>query len=189
MFFVNVPLSIVLALASLKFIDESRDPDARNLDYLGILTFAPGLSLLVWALIDGNDAGWRAPTILIRLGSAVLFFTAFVIVELWQQRPMVDFALFRHSTFLGSVFAMLGYGATAQVMIFYLPLYLQNTYDFNAEKAGLAMMPFAIPMVMAPRLTARLATHFSGRALLTSGLAITFVGNALFCGLAKAEFP
>jgi hypothetical protein len=44
---------------------------------------------------------------------------------------MVDFTLFQRSTFLGSVFAMLGYGASAQVMVFFLPLFLQNAYGFN----------------------------------------------------------
>jgi MFS family permease len=46
--------------------------------------------------------------------------------------------------------------------------------------AGVAMIPFAIPMVAAPRVTARLAAIYSGRALLTAGLAIAMVGNILF---------
>src|SRR6202012_3881393 len=97
---------------------------------------------------------------------------SFVFLELRQARPMVDFALFRRSTFLGSVFAMLGYGASAQVMVFFLPSFLQNAYGFEPLVAGVAMIPFAIPMVMAPRFTSKLSTYFSGRALLTAGLAI-----------------
>lgn len=81
---------------------------------------------------------------------------------------MVDFALFRRRTFLGSVLAMIGYGASAQVMVFFLPFFLQNAYDFDPMTAGFAMLPFAIPMVLAPRITSWLATRFSGRALLTS---------------------
>ena len=42
------------------------------------------------------------------------------------------------------------------------------------------MIPFALPMVLAPRITRRLATRFSGRSLLAAGLAITVVGNAAF---------
>jgi hypothetical protein len=63
---------------------------------------------------------------LIRLGASLVFFVIFAFVERHQQRPMVDFSLFQHSTFLGGVFAMIGYGATAQVMVFYLPLFLQT---------------------------------------------------------------
>jgi EmrB/QacA subfamily drug resistance transporter len=188
-FFVNLPLCVALVLATFAVIRESKDPGARRLDVLGILTFSPGLFLLVWALIDGNDAGWGTPPILLRLAGAVVFAIAFVQAELRQSRPMVDFGLFRSRTFLGAVFAMIGYGATAQVMVFYLPLFLQNAYGFEPAKAGLAMLPFALPMVLAPQFTAKLATRFSGRALLTAGLALTVIGNALFWLLAGLNLP
>ena len=44
-------------------------------------------------------------------------------------------------------------------------------------------------MVLAPQFTARLATRFSGRALLTAGLALTVIGNALFWLLAGLNLP
>jgi fucose permease len=102
---------------------------------------------------------------------------------------MVDLSLFRRSTFLGSVLAMIGYGASAQVMVFFLPLFLQNAYGFEPMTAGLAMLPFAVPMVLAPRVTSSLATRFSGRALLTAGLAISAVDNLIFWAVARAPRP
>jgi MFS family permease len=179
-FLVNIPACAILIGATFKFIDESRDPSAKNLDFGGIVTFSGGLALLVWGLIDGNDAGWSSPTILIRLAAAAVLFAVFVVVELRTPHAMVDFALFKKDTFLGAVLAMIGYGASAQVMVFFLPLYLQNAYDFDPLIAGLAMIPFAVPMVAAPRITAKLAAIYSGRALLTAGLAIAMVGNILF---------
>ncbi len=59
-FLVSVPASAILVLATLKFIGESRDPNAKRLDIAGTVTFSAGLALLIWALIDGNDAGWSA---------------------------------------------------------------------------------------------------------------------------------
>jgi EmrB/QacA subfamily drug resistance transporter len=168
-FLVNVPACAVLIFATIAVIEESRDPEAKRLDFFGILTFSPGLFLLVWALIEGNNAGWGTFGILLRLVGAAFFFAAFIIAELRQGRPMVDFALFKHSTFLGSVVAMIGYGATAQMMIFYPPVFLQNAYGFEPAKAGLAMIPFAVPMVLAPRLTVNVANRFSARAILTTG--------------------
>src|SRR5580698_1453383 len=179
-FLVNIPACAILIGATFKFIDESRDPSAKNLDFGGIVTFSGGLALLVWGLIDGNDAGWSSPTILIRLAAATVLFAVFVVVELRTPQPMVDFSLFKKDTFLGAVLAMIGYGASAQVMIFFLPLYLQNAYEFEPLIAGVAMIPFAIPMVAAPRMTERLASLSSGRALLTTGLAIAMVGDILF---------
>ena len=188
-FFVNVPACAGLIIATLSVIQESRDPQSKRLDFVGILTFSPGLLFLVWALIDGNDAGWLAPLIIVRFVGAALFFAAFGFAELRQQRPMIDFELFRNRTFLGSVFAMIGYGAAAQVMVFYLPLFLQNAYGLKPASAGLAMLPFALPMVLAPRLTSGLARTFSGRAMLSAGLAITAGGNFLFWVVAHNGFP
>lgn len=186
-FLVNVPACALLVLATLSVVEESRDPAAKQLDFIGIITFTAGLGLLVWALIDGNDDGWTSTGILIRLAAAAASFVAFVIAELSQDRPMVDLALFRRRTFVGAVLAMMGYGASAQVMVFFLPLFLQNAYGYQAIVAGVAMLPFAAPMVLAPRLTSRLAGRFSGRVLLTLGLAITVAGNLLFWAVARAQ--
>jgi EmrB/QacA subfamily drug resistance transporter len=188
-FLVNIPACAILIGATYKFIDESRDPSAKKLDFGGIVTFSGGLALLVWGLIDGNDAGWSSPAILIRLAAAAVLFAVFVVVELRSPQPMVDFNLFKKDTFLGAVLAMIGYGASAQVMIFFLPLYLQNAYDFDSLIAGVAMIPFAVPMVAAPRVTAKLAAIYSGRALLTAGLAIAMVGNILFAIFAYLHLP
>ncbi|HEY1686436.1 MAG TPA: MFS transporter [Tepidisphaeraceae bacterium] len=188
-FLVNVPACIILMIATIVVIKESRDPDSRRLDILGIVTFSPGLFLLVWGLIEGNDAGWTSAAIVLRLAGALLFFGLFIVAERRQLRPMVDLSLFARSTFLGSVFAMLGYGAAAQVMVFYLPLFLQNAYGFHPAQAGLAMLPFAIPMVLAPRVTSKLATRISGRDLLAVGLAITCAGNLLFWLLSRPNVP
>jgi MFS family permease len=188
-FLVNVPASAVLILATLKFIGESRDPNAKRLDISGTVTFSAGLALLIWALIDVNEAGWASSSIVIRLAAAFVFLAAFVIVELRQDRPMVEFGLFRRRTFLGAVLAMIGYGASAQVMIFFLPLYLENAYGFEPLPAGIAMIPFALPMVLAPRITHQLATRFSGRSLLAAGLAITVVGNVAFWSVGRSHLP
>jgi EmrB/QacA subfamily drug resistance transporter len=188
-FLVNIPACAILIAATFKFIDESHDPLAKNLDFGGIVTFSGGLALMVWALIDGNDDGWSSPIILIRSAAAAVLFAAFVVIELRTQHAMVDFSLFKKDTFLGAVLAMIGYGASAQVMVFFLPLFIQNSYDFKPLIAGVAMIPFAIPMVMAPRVTAKLAAKYSGRALLVSGLAIALAGNVLFAVFAYYHLP
>lgn len=188
-FLVNIPVCVILIFATFKVIKETKDPEAKSLHYFGVLTFSPGLFLLVWALIDGNEAGWVTTTILLRFAGAIIFLVLFCFAELKQKRPMVDFGLFRNSSFVGSVYAMIGYGATAQVMVFYLPLFLQNAYGFEPAKAGLSMLPFALPMVLAPRLTSNLAKRFSGKILLTSGLMVTLVGNLVFWFIAKNNLP
>lgn len=188
-FLINLPICIVLFIAIAAVVDESRDHEAERLDYAGILTFSAGLFLLIWALIDGNALGWAARPIVERFVGAAVLLIAFLFVELVQKRPMVDFTLFAQSTFLGSAFAMLGYAGGAQVMIFYLPLALQNAFDLSPAMAGLAMLPFALPMFLAPRLGAGLARRYSGRTLLTVGLMTTLIGNLLLWALARFSLP
>jgi EmrB/QacA subfamily drug resistance transporter len=186
-FLINLPICAVLFVAAVAVLTESSDHEAKRLDFAGIITFSAGLFLLVWALIDGNSVGWGSATVLWRLAGAAVLLAAFFVVEIRQERPMVDFSLFRQPTFLGSAFAMLGYAGGAQVMIFFLPLFLQNAYGFSPAAAGLAMLPFALPMFLTPRLGAGLATRYSGRTLLTLGLSTTVVGDLLLYAFAFAH--
>lgn len=188
-FLVNVPVCVALVWATLAVVEESRDPEAKHLDFAGVLTFSAGLFLLTWALIEGNALGWRSTTVLWRLGGATLLLAGFIAVELAQTRPMVDLSLFRSPLFVGSACAMLGYAAGAQVMIFYLPLVLQVAYGFAPAAAGLAMLPFALPMFLAPRLAGTLAGRYPGGVLLGVGLAMTCTANLALAMLAGSPYP
>jgi EmrB/QacA subfamily drug resistance transporter len=185
-FLINLPICLTLVLLTLRLISESKDPTAHMLDKKGIVTFSSGLALLVWALIDGNDAGWGSLSILLRLAGAAALFVALVAVEWGQSHAMVDLTLFKRRTFVGAVLAMIGYGASAQVMVFFLPQFLQNAYGFAPLTAGLAMIPFALPMVLAPRYVNWLATKISGRSILTIGLTVSMFGNLAFWMIARA---
>lgn len=184
-FLINVPICTVLFVAAIRMIPESRDPEASGLDYAGIATFSAGLFLVTWAVIDGNALGWlSAPIVWRALGGAALL-ALFVVVELRQPRPMLDFAIFKSRHFIGTVFAMVGYAAGAQVMIFYLPLYLQNAFGFSPMVAGIAMLPFALPMFVVPRLSMRL--RWEPRTMLGAGLAITTTANLAMAWLSTSH--
>ena len=186
-FLVNVPIGAVLVVLTVAVVEESRDPDAVRLDLAGMVLFGGGLFCLVWALIDGNAAGWSSRPILLKLAAAIALFILFVVAERAQMRPMVDFSLFRRRTFLGASVAMLGFASSAQVMMTYLPLYLQNAFGLGAAAAGFGMLPFALPLFFCPRIAAALAERTSGRTLLAIGLAIVALGNIATAALIAAN--
>jgi EmrB/QacA subfamily drug resistance transporter len=188
-FLVNGPIGIVLGVLAISVVEESRDPDAVRLDLAGMVLFGGGLFCLVWALIGGNAAGWSSRPTLLKLAAAVVAFVLFVAAERVQTRPMVDFSLFRRRTFLGASVAMLGFASSAQVMMTYLPLYLQNAFGLGAAAAGFGMLPFALPLFFCPRIAAALAARVSGRALLTFGLAIVALGNISTAALIAMNEP
>jgi hypothetical protein len=185
-FLVNVPIGIVLVALAVSVVEESRDPDAVRLDFAGMILFGGGLFCLVWVLIDGNVVCWLSQPILLKL-AAVVSFTLFVAAECVQTRPMVEFSLFRRRTFLGASVPMLGFALSAQVMMTYLPLYLQNAFGLGAAAAGFGMLLFALPLFFCPRIAATPAMRVFGRVLLTLGLAIVALGNIATAALIAAH--
>jgi EmrB/QacA subfamily drug resistance transporter len=188
-FLVNVPIGIVLIALAANAVEESHDPDARKLDIAGMVFFGAGLFSLVWALIGANADGWSGRPTLTKLGAAAALLLLYVVAELVQKRPMVDFGLFRKRTFLGSSFAMLGFASAAQVMMTYLPLYLQNVFGLSPAAAGVSMLPFAVPLFFFPRIAAALAAKISGRALLSLGLGVVAVGNLVTAMTVTTHMP
>src|ERR1700722_16187097 len=185
-FLVNIPIGALLISVATTSIDESRDPEAGQLAFAGIALFGGGLSSVVWALIDANSAGWESGSTLRKLAIGGVALGLFVVAERMQRRPMVDLSIFRDRTVVGAAVAMFGYAATAQVMMTILPLYLQDTFGQSPAVAGLAMSPFALPLLVCPMIGGKLASRISGRALLALGLAAVAVGNALTAGAVVA---
>src|SRR3984957_17647658 len=84
-FLVNVPACVGLIISTFAFLDESCVPDAKQLDLSGVVTFSPGLFLLIWALIDGNEKGGSTTSIISRFVGAGICFVACVFVELHEE--------------------------------------------------------------------------------------------------------
>ncbi|MBD9504253.1 MFS transporter [Pseudomonas sp. PDM17] len=185
-FYLNLPLVVLLGAMALRSIEESRDSAAARLDPLGSLTLAGGLGYLIWALIDGNRVGWDSPPTLARLLVSAGLLGLFVLVERSQARPMIDLRLMRSGRFIGALLGMFGYAACAQVMMTLLPLYLQNGLQLSAVAAGAGMLPFAVAMLLAPRVGMRLSGRFSPAQIFAFGLVLVGAGN-LLCALAAGQ--
>ncbi|WP_460045096.1 MFS transporter [Pseudomonas sp. S2_H01] len=176
-FYINGPIGVVMIALTLYAVKESSDPHARKIDVPGSITFCGSLFLITLALITGNHAGWSSLQILIEFASAAVLFALFLIVELKQHRPMLDLSFFRRPTYIGANIAGLAYASALLTMFTYLPIYFQSGLGLSPQKAGLLMLPIAVPLFVVPRIVANYLTHrFSGRALLTLGLATIGVG-------------
>lgn len=187
-FYVNVPVGVLLIGLVALVLEESRDPGARRLDLPGSVSFSGALLLTTLALITGNRRGWEDALVLGELAGGIALFAVFLLVEKMQARPMVDLTFFRRRTYLGANLAGLTFAATFLTMLLYLPIYLQAGLGHDPQAAGLLMLPMAIPLFIVPRLVSRhLVTRYSGRALLTLGLALVAFGFA-WLSLAATAF-
>ena len=178
-FLLNLPVCLCLARLAQRHVVESADLGAVRLDPWGSLLFSGMLACLIWALIGANAAGWHSTVTLLRLSAGAALLVLFIPVELMQQRPMIELRLFRRAPLTGAVLAMFGYAAAAQVMMTFLPLYLQNAFGYSALVAGLAMLPFALMMLVFPRIGMALSGRFPLHGVMALGMGLVCGGDAL----------
>ncbi|HEX6460917.1 MAG TPA: DHA2 family efflux MFS transporter permease subunit [Thermoleophilaceae bacterium] len=186
-FFINIPVgAVAIALGALR-LTESRDDEARGIDWAGLLTFSASLFLLVLALIRGNAEGWGSAPILAELVGAAVLFAIFLVAELRQERPMFDLSLFRKPTFLGVSLVAFTLSASLFAMFLYITLYLQNILGYSPLQTGIRFLPVTgIGLVIAP-LAGRLASHMSPRWFLGGGVALVAIGLFLMHGVSATS--
>jgi len=178
-FWINVPLAILTALVTVKAVPESRDADAKGLDWLGALLAMTGLAALTWALTAAPDLGWADPWIVGGLAGGALLLAAFLWAEAREKHPMMPLGLFRSSVFSGiNLLTLLLYFALGGAM-FFLPFDLIRVHGWSATKAGAAMLPFAVIMSLFSGAAGRLADRFGARLSLSVGPILAGVGLAL----------
>ena len=178
-FFVNVPVgAFALALAVSK-VRESRDPGATRTDFAGLVVFSAALFLIVFGLLRGNSVGWTSAQIILSIVGGAALLVVFVLVELRQQRPMLDVKLFRRPAFLGVQLSTFCLGAGMFAMFPFLSIYLQDIDGNTPLGAGLRFLPITAFVFLVPLVTRGVAARTSMRILLSVSLAITALGLVL----------
>jgi EmrB/QacA subfamily drug resistance transporter len=178
-FWINLPLAVLTVVVTLRTVPESRDPDARGLDWVGALAATAGLAALTWALTAAPDLGWGDPLILGGLIGGAVLLAGFLWAEARQTHPMMPLGLFRSSVFSGiNLLTLLLYFALGGAM-FFLPFDLIRVQGFSATLAGAALLPFAVVMGLFSGYAGKLADRFGARLSLSVGPILTGLGLAL----------
>jgi EmrB/QacA subfamily drug resistance transporter len=179
--FVNVPIGIAAAIAAPRLLPESRNEGERHFDIAGAVTITAGLSLLVYALVDANSAGWGSTQTLGLSAIAVALIGAFYVIERRTKAPLVPFpGIFRIRTITGINVAAVLIAAALFSMFFFISLYMQNVLGFSALEAGLAYLPLAVGIIVSAGGSAGLVTRFGFKPVLVTGLIITAAGLLWF---------
>src|SRR5213075_1156469 len=119
-FAINLPIGALSLWATLTRVEESRDPNARSIDWSGQATLMGGLALLVLALLRGNEDGWTSTAILAEFAGAAALLSAFLGIERRKREPMLPLGLFRIPTFTGAQVGAFAISASMFAVYLYL---------------------------------------------------------------------
>ncbi|HEY4349078.1 MAG TPA: MFS transporter [Gaiellaceae bacterium] len=182
-FFVNVPVGAFALFVALTKMRESRDEGAVRADLAGLFTLSASLFLIVFGLLRGNSSGWTSALILSCLIGGAALLVVFVLVELMQERPMLDISLFRQPAFLGVSIATFCIGAGMFALFPYLSIYLQDVLGYSPLGAGVRFLPLTVFVFAVPLAMRRFAPAAPFYLVIAIGLALTAGSLLLMHGL------
>src|SRR5881227_1080489 len=181
-FLVNFPIGVLVVVLSLRLLPASRGAAGeRRLDVLGAVTVTVALMLAVYAIVNGNQAGWTSAQTLGLLGSSAALFGVFLWIETHVASPLVPLGLFRlRNVATANVVGVL-WAAAMFAWFFLAALYLQLVLGYSPLKVGLSFLPANLIMgAFSIGLSAKLVMRFGIRAPLATGLLLAAVGLLLF---------
>jgi EmrB/QacA subfamily drug resistance transporter len=174
-FFVNVPVGVVVALATFKLVPS--DPGqgfGHGADLAGAAIVTGALMLSVYTIVKpAAEKGWLAPETLTLGAVSIALLAGFVTRQRYARSPLMPLTLF-HSRNLVAANLIQLIGAAAMFGAFFLgTLYLQHLRHYNALEIGLAFLPVTVCMgILSVRYSERLITNFGARAAALTGLVL-----------------
>ncbi|GHG33866.1 MULTISPECIES: DHA2 family efflux MFS transporter permease subunit [Amycolatopsis] len=175
-FLVNVPIGVVLLLAGLRVLGESRAPGAPAIDVPGTVLSVLGVGALTYGLIEGGSRGWTSPAVLGAFAASAVLLGGFLVVERRSAAPMLPPGLFRRRPFAVPITAMLVVGFALMGSSFFFSQFFVHVQGSSVLRAGLQTLPTPVAMVMASPFAGRLAARHGPRVVVTAGLVLAGLG-------------
>jgi len=178
-FIVNVPLAGAALILAFRLIesDGARDRD-RRFDLPGALTVTGAITLLVFALVQGPDAGWNSPGILIAATAGLLLLALFGVVERRSRDPLMPPRLLANRLLTMAVAIAFMFMATFGSLLYFLSIYFQNVRGYDALETGVAFLLPTAAVVAGSTIAGQVVTRFGLRFTLVSALAVGAGGAA-----------
>ena len=187
-FWLNVPIGLVLIPLALTRLDESHGPYGR-LDLPGLALASTGLFGIVWGVVRGNAQGWASGEILTALIGGTVLTAAFIAWELRARAPMLPMRFFRSRTFAAANAASLFMFFGMFGSIFLLAQFLQTVQGYSPLDAGLRILPWtAMPIFIAP-IAGALSDRIGGRPLMAAGLGLQAIALGWLAAVTTPTVP
>jgi EmrB/QacA subfamily drug resistance transporter len=182
-FLVNIPIGIAVFAVCLRLLPGEPGPAEaeRRLDVAGAVTVTASLMLAVYAIVNGNQAGWASGRTIGLLAAAGALLAVFVAIEARVAAPLMPLGLFRlRNLSTANIVGVLMAGAMFG-WFFLSALYLQRVLGYSPLRVGLAFLPGTVIWGAASiALSDRLVMRFGIKVPLVGGLLLFVLGLVLF---------
>ncbi|MFD9132660.1 MFS transporter, partial [Streptomyces bottropensis] len=173
--FVNVPIGLLIVLATPRWIKESERTPGQ-FDITGALTSTLGMVCLVYGFIRAAQEGWRDPLTLASFAGAVVLLVAFVLVEKHSRQPITPLHMFADRNRAGTYGIMLCLAAAIFGMFFFLTLFTQNVLGFSPLATGLAFLPVSAVIAVGAGLASRFLPVYGPKPFMVGGAILAAAG-------------
>jgi EmrB/QacA subfamily drug resistance transporter len=190
-FYVNVPICLIVLAAALYFYREQRPQQGRQerFDPIGAAVLASGLAALTLGLSFGQEWGWLSAGTLTALGISIVMLSAGIYVETHIEHPILNLKLVTNRVF---AFANISFMLCMMALFapgFLLPFYFEELRGFSTIQTGLMMTPLPLMLAIVAPLSGSLADRFGSRWLSPVGLAIACFGLFLLSQINAQSAP
>src|SRR5215218_231274 len=183
-FFINVPVGIVLLAAIRAVVPLRRHPDrATRLDVLGAVTVTAATGLFIYGMINAGEWGWSDLGTLVPIAAAIVLYGVFVVVERTVPTPLLHLNLLARRPIAAGAFLMLIAAGVLIADLFLGSQYLQHFRGRSALATGLFFLPPALALMIGAITAGRLVGTIGTRPVAVVALTLVAIGNALLIDL------
>lgn len=190
-FYINVPIGILVALATWRLFRDRESPRTRKpVDLTGLVLLAIWVGTLQIMLDKGREQNWFESGEILALGvTSLVAFCFFLVWEWYEAHPIVELRLFANRNFAVGTLTSSLWSFIYLGNILLLPLWLQQSLGYSATWAGLVVAPSGVAAVLMQPVANRLLGLTGIRTLATFGLVMLATATFLRSGFTSGVAP
>jgi EmrB/QacA subfamily drug resistance transporter len=179
-FFINVPIALIVIAVAMRFLPKSLPQDKQRVDVAGAVTVTGSLMSLVYALAEAAQKGWGSSITIGSFALSAVLMAVFIGNELRVRHPLIRLGILKRRTVSSGVIMQLFMPAALFGMFFYLSIYLQQILGYSPTKTGAADLPFTLVLIAVAGVLSKQLGKLNAKLLLIIAPLVVAAGLGFF---------